>query len=334
MPSLRLTELIVARARAPAEGRATLWDTTLPGFGLELTASGRRSWLMEIQKNGEGNLLRFNLGEAPALSLADARAKARALIHHPDLVIEVVGMRAPAGLLERSAGADRGNAGAVHRAVACTPPILDPPEQAIRKVPPTADPERTKRKARERVLKDDELRAIWRAADELKWPFGPLIHLLILTAARREEISRMAWSDLDLKRRLWSLPREMRGARSGSEVPLSSAAVTIIKKLPQMGCGLVFPADRNGRMNPVSGFPRAKRRLNDLSGIGAWRLHDLRCTAATHMMRLGQPEDVVTGILNQRTVRATASDRRRRIREMRAAIEVWERELRCLLAET
>ena len=49
---------------------------------------------------------------------------------------------------------------------------------------------------RERVLTDDELLAVWNAAEKLGWPFGPITQLLMLTGARRSEIGRLQWWDL------------------------------------------------------------------------------------------------------------------------------------------
>jgi integrase len=55
---------------------------------------------------------------------------------------------------------------------------------------------------RERVLTDDELRAIWKAtADDT---FGSLVRFLLLTAARRSEAAEMPWSELDGA--TWTLP--------------------------------------------------------------------------------------------------------------------------------
>ncbi len=39
-----------------------------------------------------------------------------------------------------------------------------------------------------RALTDDELRAIWRAADRMTYPFGPYFKLMILTGQRRNEV--------------------------------------------------------------------------------------------------------------------------------------------------
>src|SRR5262249_40537765 len=47
---------------------------------------------------------------------------------------------------------------------------------------------------RDRVLTNDELRSVWRAADELAYPFGRAVQLLILTGARKSEIAQLEWS--------------------------------------------------------------------------------------------------------------------------------------------
>jgi len=57
--------------------------------------------------------------------------------------------------------------------------------------PPSAE------KSRDRVLNLDELRLVWRAADDLGFPFGPIVKLLILTGQRRSEVGGMEWAELD-----------------------------------------------------------------------------------------------------------------------------------------
>ena len=140
---------------------------------------------------------------------------------------------------------------------------------------------------RDRVLDDHELRAIWQACDQLGWPWAPFLRLLIVTAQRREEVAHMAWPDVSLERRLWILPRELTKADRAHEVPLSDLALEIIDGLPRMGDRWVFPARRRVSTNPVSGFSKMKRRLDELSGVTDWRLHDIRRTAASGMARLG-----------------------------------------------
>ena len=57
--------------------------------------------------------------------------------------------------------------------------------------PPTAEV------SRDRVLSDPELVLLWRAADQVGYPFGSFVKLLVLTGQRREEVSAMRWPELD-----------------------------------------------------------------------------------------------------------------------------------------
>jgi integrase len=185
--------------------------------------------------------------------------------------------------------------------------------------------------SRDRVLDADELAAIWHAADVMSWPWAPFVKLLITTAQRRDEVARMAWPDLDLERRLWTLPRELTKADRVHEVPLSRLALELIEGMPRLGHRLVFPANRHGSANPVSGFSKMKRRLDQLSGVSEWRLHDARRTAASGMARLGHPPHVVAAILNHSpgsTQGITAVYNRHRYGdEKRLALDAWGREL-------
>ena len=55
--------------------------------------------------------------------------------------------------------------------------------------------------ARARVLSDAEVRALWKACNEIGFPFGSVVKLLLLTGQRRREVAGMRWSELsdDLK---------------------------------------------------------------------------------------------------------------------------------------
>jgi integrase len=105
----------------------------------------------------------------------------------------------------------------------------------------------------------------------------------------------------------------------------------IIATLPRVGSGLVFPARKAGSSNPVSGFSKIKTRLDQLSGVENWRVHDLRRTAASGMARLGHPPHVVAAVLNHSpgsTLGITAVYLRHRYTgEKRAALGAWAREV-------
>ena len=79
----KLTELSVTRIKPPQSGRLEVWDSTLPAFGLRITAAGARSYVVAIRKLGAKHPSRIKVGEPGRMSLADARARARELMADP-----------------------------------------------------------------------------------------------------------------------------------------------------------------------------------------------------------------------------------------------------------
>ena len=151
--------------------------------------------------------------------------------------------------------------------------------------------------ARSHALDDNELRALWQACDG-EGAFGQAVRLLILTGARRNEVSCMTWGELDLERRLWVIPGKR--SKNGREhaVPLPAQAWAIIEGAPRFaGCDYVLSADGLG---PVAGWAKAKTRLSVKAGIAeeSWRLHDLRRTFAVGLQKLGARVEIIEKALN------------------------------------
>ena len=99
----------------------------------------------------------------------------------------------------------------------------------------------------------------------------------------------------------------------------------MLAAMPRLeGCDLVFTA--NGR-TPVSGFAKSKERLDRLSGVRDWRLHDFRRTAVTWMAGAGFPPHVADRLLNhvEGAIRGVAAvyQRGEFLPERKAALEAW-----------
>jgi integrase len=144
-------------------------------------------------------------------------------------------------------------------------------------------------------------------------------------------VATMNWSEVDLDAKVWIIPKTR--AKNGREhvVPLSEAALTLIRGLPVIGTkGFVFTT--NG-MTPVSGFSRAKNavdvgvQLTTASPMPSWRLHDLRRTAASGMARAGHPIHVIEAVLNHQSgvISGVAAvyNRHAYLGEKRSALEDW-----------
>jgi integrase len=150
--------------------------------------------------------------------------------------------------------------------------------------------------SRDRVLSDEELQRVWLAAGKIGGPFGAVVQLLILTGARLNEVARMEWSELDVERRLWTLPASRAKNKRRHEVPLSAAALAIIEARPR-GKGRFVFSTTHGR-TAVVGHDGVKVRLDALSGVTGWRLHDLRRTVASGMAGRKIALPVIEKVLN------------------------------------
>jgi len=130
-------------------------------------------------------------------------------------------------------------------------------------------------RARDRVLSDDELRAIWHKAEGV---FGSFIRFTLLTATRRNEAARMTWAELSGSE--WVIPAQRYKTKVDHLIPLSKMALA---QLPDRVGEFVFAG---------LGYYRPKRALDKASGVKGWVLHDLRRSARTLMSRAGINADI------------------------------------------
>lgn len=151
----------------------------------------------------------------------------------------------------------------------------------------------TKEQARDRILNDDELRAIWKTA-AANGQFGAFIRLLLLTGQRREKVAAMKWADIEDG--VWAVPSEAREKGNIDRVKLPPTAVGILASISHVdGNPFVFAASRSRRKEEgkaiepthISAFSKPKTEFDKKSGVAGWVLHDLRRTARSLLARAG-----------------------------------------------
>jgi integrase len=154
----------------------------------------------------------------------------------------------------------------------------------------------TKEVSRERVLSDDEIKAVLRSCSNDVYPFRQYVPLLLATAQRRGELAEMRWSEIDLEAKQWVIPSDRSKNGKAHVVPLSEFAIRYLSEVPRfLDCDYVFTTTRR---SPISGFSKALRRLWEATGSSDWRFHDLRRTAASGMARERVAPHVVEKVLN------------------------------------
>ncbi len=183
-----------------------------------------------------------------------------------------------------------------------------------------------KAQSRDRVLSADEWAAIWKAAEDMPYPFGPFVQALMLSAQRLSNVAEMRWDEIHGD--VWVIPRDkMKAIRiesaSSHEVPLSAGLAELIAQQPRRS-DFVFTTTGDKPITPGS---KLKVKLQEASKTANWRFHDIRRTAATIMTSgnaggkanrfivervLGHAETSVTAVYDRSTYRD----------EKRAALEV------------
>lgn len=181
----------------------------------------------------------------------------------------------------------------------------------------------TRERARDRVLKDDELARVLRAARQMDGPYGGIVELLALTGQRREEVAQLTWDEIDLASRIWTLPASCTKNGKPHIVYLSKEAIALLMRVPKLG---KFVFSLTG-LKPFQGFSAAKRDLDQVCGVSDWRLHDLRRTCVSGMARLGVAPHVADKVLNHQTGTisgvAAVYQRHEFLAERKDALERW-----------
>jgi integrase len=185
-------------------------------------------------------------------------------------------------------------------------------------------------RARTRMLSDEEIKRVWDACgDERLHIYGAAFRFLLLTGARRSEATGMKRSEI--KDGVWTLPKER--SKNGQEIvrPLSRAALKIIATVPIItGSELIFTVSGASPVHLDSGRDNSKKRLDQISGVHGWVIHDLRRCARSLMSRAGVQYDAAELCLGHRLpgglIRRTY-DTHNFVAEKRRAFELLAREI-------
>ncbi len=175
----------------------------------------------------------------------------------------------------------------------------------------------------ERVLTDDELRALWAGLDAHPGRAADALRLRLLTGQRGEEVVGMLWSEVDLAARVWQLSPERTKNGRAHAVPLSAPAMALIKRAKSAGEG-----------DATRVFPFLTLRSDDHRALavihgGAYEWKDVRRTVATRLAGLGFDETCIGRVLNHARVTVTGRhyNQHAYLDEKRAALDDWARAL-------
>ena len=368
--AVRFTDAYIRNLK-PADARYDVYDASLAGFGLRVSPTGTKSWI--VLSRNLNRKTRATLGRYPQMSLTKARQRAmtslqmmadgefnreksfdtfeQALeewfskdqsqnksfgqvrsavelhvrptlkgiklkdIQKRDIIklVDLVGRTAPTQANRVLAFTKRFFNWCVSRDL-----LAVSPANGIAKF--------SHEVSRDRVLNENELEKVFNATFEMPYPFGPLFRILLMTGQRLNEVSGLTWSEIDFPSETWKIPRDRAKNKTSHVVHLSQPVLEELERLRTISThDLIFTT--TGK-TAVSGFSRAKRRLDDLSGVRDWRLHDLRRTFATVATeQLGFQPVIVDRILNHvsGSVKGIAAvyQRGEYLEQRRIALDAW-----------
>jgi integrase len=186
----------------------------------------------------------------------------------------------------------------------------------------------TKEKSRDRVLDDAELKLTWEAADAVGSAAGALVKLLILTGARRNEMTELGRDEIATD--VIELPGERTKNGLSHTIPITPMIRRVLNTLPSTGKFVL-----NGTDRAFGDHSGAKEKVTP--PIRPWTLHDLRRSFASGLQRIGVAPHIVEIALNHRsgTFSGVAGiyQRHRYAKEVAEAFAVWSRHVETLTTE-
>jgi integrase len=182
-------------------------------------------------------------------------------------------------------------------------------------------------------LNDKELAQVIVAARKIVGPYGGIVEFLVLTGQRREEVAGLQQEELNLSKRIWTIPKTRTKNAKAHIVHLSKQALAVLKRADQQGPMVFSPLGKK----TFQDFTHAKRLLDQLSGVTGWRIHDLRRTCVSGMARLGVAPHVADKILNHQTGTisgvAAVYQRHEFLAERQAALDLWGAHIAKILSD-
>ena len=168
---------------------------------------------------------------------------------------------------------------------------------------PTADLSLLPTQNRQRFLTRDELRALLLSIKEdQNQTAAQAILLLLLTGARRNEVTQATWDLVDWENETLRVPI----SKSGKErfISLNGQALGLLRSVERLpGNPYIFPSTVTGRPSPGLFYPWI--RIRDRAGLKDMRLHDLRHSFASFLVNSGVSLYIVQNLLGHTQVRTT-----------------------------
>ena len=176
------------------------------------------------------------------------------------------------------------------------------PARGVKKPPPGK---------REIFLSDEQVERLLKVISDMETDgrlapvFGDTLRLLALTGARRSEVERLRWSEVDFQRGVVMLP-DLRSKTGRKTMPLGDPALAILAQRQRIaGSDFVFPGIKRAD-RPANALSKNWQRVRAAAGLPAVRVHDLRHTLASFLVARGATLPMIGGVLGHKSSQTTA----------------------------
>ena len=196
-----------------------------------------------------------------------------------------------------------------------------------------------KERFRERVLNVDEIAQLWAGLETATAAASTrlALRLLLITGQRAGEITSSDIGEIDLKARIWRIPKEKTKNGKAHSVPLSKFACDLFSQaINGRKSGPVFPARKGEGAMTRRALSRAIARNLDGFEIEHFTPHDLRRTVASQMAAAGIDRLVIGKVLNHAStdrdsVTGLVYDQHTYEPEKRRALDKWAERLAAIV---
>jgi integrase len=363
MQRKQLTDELVTSFTAKRK-RYVVYDSIVRALGVRVSPKGKKTFIVVGRFNGSTHPSRRKLGDARRMTVEQARERALKFDARPsdklndvaDRFFKHIQRQRRAEEVERcirrdvmtqlggkqigsitrdevrsvvNAAKARGKLGAAHHVLAYSKRLFNyavdndliEHSPCERLKPKTLIGEKA---PRQRVLNDDELRAVWLAA-ERAGKFGKLVQLILATGTRRSEAAG-AHSD-EFHDKLWTIPPERFKTNQTHLVPLSQLALDIATHVP---FGVTGFSKSKARLDKF--MSTELRKVNIKAKLTPWTLHDLRRTVRTRLSAITTYEVAELVIGHGKKGLAKVYDQHQYLDEMREALDAWAKRLQRIVS--
>ena len=159
--------------------------------------------------------------------------------------------------------------------------------------------------SRDRYLDMTEVARLKQALDEERDKItAVVIWLALITGARRGELLKAKWSDIDLETGIWIKPANTTKQRKRHRLPLSPSAVSALLEIRALSDDDEFVVP-GGFETARTRLKRAWARVRKVAGIEDVRFHDLRHSHASILISNGFGLEVVGAALGHSQAQTT-----------------------------